>query len=88
MSGRTSRTIAAPAGASRPPILSHSVGQRAPLWRLERVLQEVPLSRSTIRRMELAGTFPKRVRLSGNSVAWRSDQVEAWMAARPEIDST
>lgn len=84
MTALAHRGAAAPAQRPR----AFTIGGSAPLWRLERVLQEVPLSRSTIRRMEIAGTFPKRVRLSGNSVAWKSDEVQAWMAARRRVDST
>ncbi len=38
--------------------------------RIKHVMQLTGLSRMTIYRLELAGEFPKRRRLSKNSVAW------------------
>jgi len=38
--------------------------------RIRQVMQLTGLSRMTIYRLELAGKFPKRRRLSENSVAW------------------
>ena len=37
----------------------------------------------TIDRLEKAGEFPQRVRLASNSVGWFSDEVDAWLDARP-----
>ena len=42
--------------------------------------ERVPLSRSTIGRMEKAGRFPRRIKIGATRVAWRRDQVEAWLA--------
>ncbi len=41
------------------------------------------LSRTTLWRMERAGTFPARVRLGENSVGWIEEEVRAWIEARP-----
>jgi predicted DNA-binding transcriptional regulator AlpA len=32
--------------------------------------------------MERSGTFPKRVRVSVNVVAWREDEVSDWIASK------
>lgn len=45
------------------------------------------LSPSTIRRLERAGKFPQRYRLSANRVGWRDSDVSAWVAARSQAGS-
>jgi prophage regulatory protein len=45
--------------------------------RIRQVMQLTGLSRMTIYRLELAGRFPKRRRLSENSVAWLESDIEA-----------
>jgi prophage regulatory protein len=46
------------------------------------------LSRTTVWRLERAGVFPRRYRLSPHAVAWAEHEIEAWargqMAASPE----
>ncbi len=51
--------------------------------RIRQVMQLTGLSRMTIYRLELAGRFPKRRRLSENSVAWLESDIEAWADSRP-----
>jgi prophage regulatory protein len=51
--------------------------------RIRQVTHVTGLSRMTIYRLELAGKFPRRRRLSGNSVAWLESDIEAWAKARP-----
>jgi prophage regulatory protein len=46
--------------------------------RIRQVMQLTGLSRMTIYRLELAGRFPKRRRLSENSVAWLESDIAAW----------
>lgn len=41
----------------------------------------IKISDSTIARLEAAGKFPKRVRLSTNSVAWIASEIEDHIAA-------
>ena len=45
------------------------------------------LSRSTRWRLEKLGGFPKRVRLKGRAVGWRSDDIESWIANRPLVEA-
>lgn len=42
----------------------------------------VPLSRSTLRRMEKAGAFPPRIEFSKNRVGWLASEVEEWILDR------
>ena len=51
--------------------------------RIRQVMQLTGLSRMTIYRLELAGKFPKRRRLSENSVAWLEADIAAWADSRP-----
>jgi prophage regulatory protein len=58
-------------------------GPRLPrLLPFREVSQRVALSRSTIWRMERAGQFPKRRRLSVNKVAWWEPEIEEWLRSR------
>lgn len=46
------------------------------------------LSKSRINQLERDGLFPRRVRLSDRAIGWRSDEVEAWIEARPRGDES
>lgn len=39
----------------------------------------IPLSDSTIWRMERAGRFPQRIQLGGNSVGWFENEIDEWL---------
>ena len=58
------------------------------LIRLNQVLALTGLSRGTIYRLERAGSFPVRRRLSTNSVAWLEHEITAWMESRPAARET
>ena len=47
------------------------------------LLLRVGLSRTSIWRLEREGLFPKRIRLSANTVGWLEDEVQDWLASRP-----
>jgi prophage regulatory protein len=51
--------------------------------RIRQVMQLTGLSRMTIYRLELAGRFPKRRRLSENSVAWLESDIAEWADSLP-----
>lgn len=53
--------------------------------RLRKVTEKTGLSRSTIYRLEAAGNFPKRVKLSEGAVAWHEAQVDEWMVERANV---
>ena len=44
------------------------------------------IGNSTLRRWVREGHFPKPVKLGANCVAWRLDEVNAWLASRPRYD--
>jgi prophage regulatory protein len=62
-------------------------GQGDRLLRREEVEKRVGLHRSSIWRLERAGDFPKRVRLTGRTVAWRASEVDAWIVRRNRASS-
>jgi prophage regulatory protein len=74
-----------PADAQIPAAAARSLdsGPRLPrLLPFREVTQRVALSRSTIWRLERAGQFPKRRRLSVNKVAWWEPEIEEWTRNR------
>ena len=48
----------------------------------KKLLAVVPLSWSTIDRMERAGEFPKRWYITDKRCAWNRDEVERWLDER------
>ncbi|WP_439369677.1 helix-turn-helix transcriptional regulator [Bradyrhizobium sp. DASA03120] len=51
------------------------------------VLAIVPVSRTTLYRMEKAGKFPKSTYISPNRRVWYEDQIVAWQNAVDEFDA-
>ena len=51
--------------------------------RFHEVKRLVPLSRTTLWRMERAGRFPRRIQIGSNAVAWHEQEVLDWIAAQP-----
>ena len=62
----------------------NSAGSRGSdrMLRSREVQQRTGLSRTTIWRLEREGSFPKRVQISRNVVAWRESDVAAWIAQK------
>ena len=56
------------------------------MMRLPEVVIATGLSGTTIWRREKDGQFPRRRRLGTNIVAWRSDEIAAWIEALPEAN--
>lgn len=52
------------------------------LIRFPAVKELTGLSRSTIDRLEKAGSFPRRVMISQNAVGWHRSEVIGWMQSR------
>ena len=52
------------------------------LLRLPDVRKATGLSRQGIYRAERDGMFPRRVKISLRSVAWRQSEINAWIEAR------
>ena len=55
------------------------------ILRIARVVELTGLSRSTIRRLELEGRFPRRVRLSERLVGHSSASVYRWIEEREAV---
>lgn len=45
----------------------------------KRLRELIPFSETHLRRMEKAGTFPKRIRLGPGRVGYIASEVEAWL---------
>jgi len=50
--------------------------------RFPRLKEMTGLSRTTIWRLENRGEFPRRRRLTGNTVAWIEEEVLEWLKSR------
>lgn len=57
------------------------------ILRIQEVVNVTGLSRGTLWRREKDGEFPARVRLGGNSVGWRADEVQEWIDSLPRADA-
>lgn len=55
------------------------------MMRLPEVEEVTGLSGVTLWRLEREGTFPRRRKLSGRLVAWRSDEIQEWIEARDPV---
>ena len=53
------------------------------LLRSRTVISMTGLSRMTIYRLEAQGHFPKRIKLGEKAIAWRQDEIDDWIQARP-----
>lgn len=65
-------------------LASQSAAQPIPVHflRLPAVCARTGLSRSHIHRLEAAGKFPKRVKLSPAASAWVLSEIDEWAAGR------
>jgi prophage regulatory protein len=61
-----------------------SIEQQAPdaVLRLSQVVKLTGLSKSTIRRLELDGQFPRRRHISARAVGWKQSAVSAFIESR------
>lgn len=57
------------------------------LLRARSVTERTGLSRTSIYREVKAGKFPAPVQLSERTVAWRSNEVDTWIATRPTVQT-
>ncbi|MBK7889619.1 MAG: AlpA family phage regulatory protein [Bdellovibrionales bacterium] len=55
------------------------------ILRIEEVMKASGLSRSSLYRLEGLGQFPKRVRISPNSIGWFEHEVQFWMDERAKV---
>ena len=49
---------------------------------LKMVLNRVPISRTTLWRLERKGLFPQRIQISENRVGWIEEDVTAWIETK------
>ncbi|MCI5149151.1 MAG: AlpA family phage regulatory protein [Candidatus Electrothrix sp. MAN1_4] len=61
-------------------------GMKAVLLRLGQVEAATGLKKSAIYARIKTGKFPAAVRLGSRSVAWRSDDIQAWIDALPKVE--
>jgi len=52
--------------------------------KLPELVQKTKISRATVYAMIARNEFPRPVRLGRRAVGWRAEDIEAWIAARPE----
>ena len=57
------------------------------LLRLRAVLERTGLSRTQLYDLKAAGKFPQPLRIGARAVAWREDEIEAWIRQRPRSGS-
>ena len=46
------------------------------------VAKRIPYSQNQLRRLEAQGSFPKRVRLGANKIAWVRQEIDDWIETR------
>lgn len=54
------------------------------MLRLAQVREMTGLGKTKIYELQAEGNFPMRIKLTGHSVAWVEDEVQAWLARRVE----
>ncbi len=54
--------------------------------RMPDVVASVGLSTATINRLHRLGQFPRKRRLSTNSIGWWEDDIKDWMNSRPMVE--
>lgn len=53
------------------------------VMRMPQVAGNTGLSRASIYAMIARGDFPRPIKLGERAVGWRSEEIDAWLAARP-----
>ena len=48
----------------------------------DEIARLIPYSQNHLRRLEAKGSFPKRVRIGANRVAWVRQEIDSWIEAR------
>jgi prophage regulatory protein len=55
--------------------------------RMPQLIEKTRISRAHIYALLSRGEFPRPIRLGRRAVGWREDDIEAWLASRPEAGS-
>ena len=48
----------------------------------DEIARLIPYSQNHLRRLEAKGSFPKRIRIGANRVAWVRQEIDSWIEAR------
>ena len=62
--------------------MEKNLADRQRIIRKPELLNMIGLSDASVWRMEKEGTFPKRLRLGGNSCGWLESEITGWLAER------
>jgi prophage regulatory protein len=55
------------------------------LWKARKVCQVVSIGRTSLWAKSKSGHFPKPIKTGPGSIAWRSDEVLAWIESRERV---
>lgn len=58
------------------------MGNRLRLMRVADVEQEYGISRSTLNTWRSKGLFPEPIQIGPNTIAWKVEEVEAWLKSK------
>jgi prophage regulatory protein len=58
------------------------------MLRLPQVIDATGLGKTKIYGLQAEGAFPMRVKITAHSVAWVEEEVQAWLAARVQANTT
>ncbi len=61
------------------------MGKEVYLLKLKTVMKRCGIKKTSIYTKMQKGVFPRPVKLGPNSIAWRSDEIEAWIESRERI---
>lgn len=59
---------------------------KAHFLRLKAVMEITGFSRTTVYRLMSKGLFPKSVKLGERAIAWRPDEIQAWVDGRERVE--
>ena len=51
----------------------------------DEIAQRIPYSQNHLRRLEAQGSFPKRIRIGANRVAWVREEIDNWIKDRMNV---
>ncbi len=56
------------------------------ILRKKEVVERVGLSPVSVWRLEKNGEFPKRIKLGERCVGWIEEDIDNWLASRPQVE--
>ncbi len=89
LTGATSSNAPDAPARAAPPHDSRPHGNRPiRMLRLRQVIDATGLGKTKIYELQGQGDFPMRVKITAHSVAWVEEDVQAWLAARIQANTT